>query len=53
MNAPAALAARLSTAAAIAVSGYIHANLYLNSGYQHIPHRRHGVPGDAAKAGHN
>jgi hypothetical protein len=36
MNAPAALAARLTTAAAIAVSGYIHADLYLNSGYRHI-----------------
>ncbi|MER6176321.1 hypothetical protein [Streptosporangium sp. NPDC001681] len=36
MKASAALAARLSTAAAIAVSGYIHADLYLNGGYRHI-----------------
>lgn len=36
MNAPAALAARFGTAAAIAVSGYIHADLYLNGGYRHI-----------------
>jgi hypothetical protein len=36
MKASAALAARLSTAAAIAVSGYIHADLYVNGGYRHI-----------------
>ncbi|MCW2917698.1 MAG: hypothetical protein JWN52_5766 [Actinomycetia bacterium] len=36
MNARAAFTARLTTAAAIAVSGYIHADLYLNSGYRHI-----------------
>jgi hypothetical protein len=37
MNAPTALAARLTTAAAIAVSAYIHADLYLSGGYRHIP----------------
>ncbi|MET8050362.1 hypothetical protein ABZU75_22470 [Streptosporangium sp. NPDC005286] len=36
MKASAALATRLSTAAAIAASGYIHADLYLNGGYRHI-----------------
>ena len=36
MNAPAALAVRLTTAATIAVSSYIHADLYLNSGYRYI-----------------
>jgi hypothetical protein len=43
MKASAALAARLSTAAAIAVSGYIHADLYLSGDYRHI-HPAHPGP---------